>query len=272
MIFHDRVGMEQLSREAAGGNYVGNNTTLCRVLYNYKMYIDTRDVAMTPHLILDGCWESWITIFLSRTVQRDWHCVDGGACFGYYSILMAELVGPGGHIHAFEPNHQTFDLLRRNVDINGFSGTVETYKVGLHNGNTTNMWMAHEPENVGATKLVPAQFTSESVPPNTEASVISLDRFFKDRRPPDLIKLDIEGSEEAAMDGAIELMAKHPTVRWFVEFHRSLYNTPQRFLNKIVSNGFELRFVDYDSSIKSITMEELLNDPVGHWMLWLQHG
>jgi FkbM family methyltransferase len=191
--------------------------------------------------------------------------VDGGANFGYYTVLMADLVGDQGKVHAFEPGG-IFELLKWNVEINGFANIVELHSEALHLKDAEPQYLFHDPNDLGGARLKP---TTEAEPDAVET--ISMDELFLDK-PPDFVKLDIEGSEEAAMDGASDLIAKHLNVRWLVEFHRKLYKQPQRFLNKIVAAGFELRYIDYDSSIKSITMDQLLTDPFAFWMLWLSHS
>jgi protein-L-isoaspartate O-methyltransferase len=43
---------------------------------------------------------------------------DIGANIGYITLSLAKRVGRHGHVLAFEPIPQTFDLLRRNIEIN----------------------------------------------------------------------------------------------------------------------------------------------------------
>jgi hypothetical protein len=54
--------------------YVGNDTVLCKVLTKYKMYVDTKDMGIAPHLIMDGYWESWVTRLLTKIVQPGFVC------------------------------------------------------------------------------------------------------------------------------------------------------------------------------------------------------
>ena len=47
-------------------------------------------------------------------------CVDADANIGWFTTLMAKLVGPKGSVHSFEPVPKTFKQLRVNCDLNGF--------------------------------------------------------------------------------------------------------------------------------------------------------
>jgi len=51
----------------------------------------------------DGFWESWVTVAVARHLQAGMCCVDVGANYGYYTLLMASFVGPEGRIIACEP-------------------------------------------------------------------------------------------------------------------------------------------------------------------------
>src|SRR5688572_28813430 len=86
--------------------YLGDKTALCKVLTRYKMYVDVNDHSIAPHLLMDGYWESWITILLAKIIEPGMTCLDIGANFGYFSLLMAGMAEGGGRTIAVEPNPQ----------------------------------------------------------------------------------------------------------------------------------------------------------------------
>ena len=59
--------------------YLGEKTALCRVLGKYLMYVDSTDLSLAPHLLLNGFWEMWITEAVVRALRPGWNCVDVGA-------------------------------------------------------------------------------------------------------------------------------------------------------------------------------------------------
>ena len=87
----------------AMATFVGDQTVLCRTLGRFKMYVSTLDEGLAPHLISDGYWEMWTTRVMTEVVKAGMICIDAGANVGYYSVLMAELVGSGGRVIAAEP-------------------------------------------------------------------------------------------------------------------------------------------------------------------------
>lgn len=126
-----RGNNEALIRALCRSVYLGENTALCRVLGRYKMYVDTRDVSISSHLLLEGYWEMWVTEAMMRFVTPGMTVLDVGANLGYYTLLLADLVGPAGKVLAFEPNPEMASRARRSVGVNGFAPTTTVYEMAL---------------------------------------------------------------------------------------------------------------------------------------------
>ncbi len=47
--------------------------------------------------------------------------IDVGANLGWYTVTLAQAVGPNGHVFAFEPRSDIFAQLERSVQENGFA-------------------------------------------------------------------------------------------------------------------------------------------------------
>ena len=98
--------LEALPQIKIGGHavYLGDHTSLCRTVFGRKMFIDTRDISLAPHLAMDGIWEMWITEAMARLLKPGMSCVDLGTNFGWYSLLMADHIGPSGHLIGVDAN------------------------------------------------------------------------------------------------------------------------------------------------------------------------
>jgi len=121
--------------------------------------------------------------------------VEVGANIGAHTVHLAQLVGPGGVVHAFEPQRVIFQILCANMALNGLFN-VHTHQVGLGSA-VTSMFVppvnyAHG-GNFGGLSLS-ASGMGEKVPIHTldELALPSLK----------LIKIDVEGMEREALDGA----------------------------------------------------------------------
>src|SRR3990172_1653195 len=115
----DRDAIERWCQSRTQSVYLGNNIAVCRVLGKYRMFVDTNDRATVPHFLLDGCYETWVTLAIARCVRPGMRCVDVGAHLGYHTLLLADLVGPQGHVQAWEPQRHHAALLFDSVRLNG---------------------------------------------------------------------------------------------------------------------------------------------------------
>ena len=111
--------------------YIGENEALTRILGRYKMYVDTRDIGIASHLMMEGFWEMWVTEAMMRLLRRGAVVADVGANLGYFTLLMADLTGAEGHVISVEPNPELARRLRKSIDINGFAGFTDFYPCGL---------------------------------------------------------------------------------------------------------------------------------------------
>jgi hypothetical protein len=104
LLTHPRGQNEAIIRSLCRNAFLGNATSLCTVLGRYKMFVDSEDVGLSAHLLMDGYWEMWATEVMAQLIKPGMVVADVGANLGYYTVLMGELVGETGAVHAFEPN------------------------------------------------------------------------------------------------------------------------------------------------------------------------
>lgn len=126
--------------------------------------------------------------------------VDVGANIGYLSAVAADIVGPHGQIHAFEPVPEYFERLQHFAALNPrYSIELNACAVGDATG-TQQIFVTREP---GQSTLVPRYKTSEEVTSSLSVSVIRLDAYFAERKIDrvNLIKIDAEGYELPILRG-----------------------------------------------------------------------
>ncbi len=63
------------------------------------------------HMFFRGEYEPAVTRFMASIARPSWTVVDVGANVGYFSVLAADLGGPGSQIMAFEPHPQLNGML-----------------------------------------------------------------------------------------------------------------------------------------------------------------
>ena len=239
--------------------YVGDNVALTWALDRYKMYVDTRDKAISVHLLTEGGWEPDITRLLFSLVQPGMRVVDVGANMGYFSLLLAERVGPNGFVWAFEPEPRNFQLLEWNLDVNGFTPRTKALRMAAFDRRAqVRLWQ--NPTNLGGHSVL----TDAS--PDLPGQVLTVDAAPLDElidSPVDVMKIDAEGSEPLIWDGMRRIIERSPRLRILLEFDptqiRGKGRDPRAFLDRIHADGFEIRRIRFNATLAACTDDELAN-------------
>jgi FkbM family methyltransferase len=261
-----REAVEAASRALASPVYLGDGVGLCRILTRYKLHVATDDTGFAANLLLDGYWESWLTRFIARTVRRGDTVVDVGANCGYYSLLMADLVGPEGRLHAVEPNPAIADLLERSISLNGFTGRTEICRaaLGARDGGTATLFVPdHEPKNAALVESAPrAPGRACEVPVRTLDALVGPDARIG------FVKVDAEGAEEGIVEGMQGLLARRTPM--VLEFNAARYADPGAFLGRLTDAYGALRHVGYEGLSEPVAAERVLTERPGEdWLLVL---
>lgn len=253
---------EGVIRALCGNAYLGDGRSLCRVLGRYKMIVDPADVGLSSHLLLDGYWEMWLTELLIDIVRPGMVVADVGANLGYFTLLMADLVGPTGHVHAFEPNASLARRARQSVAINGFDAVVTVHEQALADdeGDVLLMVSADEPKNG---YLLPAD---HPLPDDhgTDSRVLRTRRLdgYAELAAVDLIKIDADTSEFAIWRGMTAVLASARSLTVVLEFARARYADPGSFVDAIVAGGFSLAEITLENGVQPTTRKAILSAPL----------
>ncbi|WP_120253686.1 FkbM family methyltransferase [Sphingobium sp. YG1] len=261
LLTHPRQRNEAVIRELCTNAYLGEKRSLCRVLGRYKMIIDTTDVGLSSHLLLDGYWEMWLTELLIDLVKPGMKVVDVGANLGYFSLLMADLVGKTGQVHAFEPNIDLARRMTQSLALNGFSGIATVHEQALADAEADVVLIVptDEPKNG---HLLPADH-----PAATDDAIET--RFIRTRRldsyaelyDADLIKIDADTSEMTIWQGMSEILKHSRPLTIVLEFARVRYADPSAFIDQILSDGFSLSVITLEEGVQPIDREAILAAP-----------
>lgn len=250
-----RMANEAMIRGLCHTVPIDASTTLARALGRYKIYLDTHDMGLSPHLMLDGFWEMWLTEALARALHPGMTVIDVGANLGYFTLMMADLVGPGGLVAAFEPNPPTAARLRLSARVNGYGGHVQVHEVLLGDtdgalyqlivpdGEPMNSYMipASRPESEGD-KLQPTR-RLDSFPELLDA---------------DVIKIDADTAERSIWHGMRGIFDRGRALTIFLEFNQSRYPDPDAFLAEIEREAFRFERVDPAAGLIAVTAPDIL--------------
>ena len=223
-----------------------------------KIYLDASPFGLCRELLVHGVYEKGTTRLFKQLVKDGSVVVDAGANIGYFTLLAARLVGKTGRVFAFEPALSNYDLLVKNIEENRYETVTPVKKAVSNKTGVTELFL--DGLNMGSNTIYcPGKF-GKSVPVDT----VTLDEFFKDRESPiDLIKMDIEGAEMAALEGMANIIKKNDNLRIITEFvpHRLIEAgvSPESFLNLITDYGFSIYVIDEDEeSIQPVSIVQVL--------------
>lgn len=250
----NRRQVEALIRDRTQTVPLTDGSVLCRVLGRFKMFTDAADGGIAPHLLLDGYWEYWVTEFVCRNVARGETAIDVGALYGYYTILLADLVGSEGKVAALEPNPWLHWLLRRNVIVNGLGQVVTVRRVA-----------ATEAEQEAVT--IPVLLTGPADGPFAREFSVQDGRHActapgaalqdLEQGSIDFLRIGCAASSDSIVAGLPALIDRSPGLRILLEFDADRCRDAAAMLATLAAR-YPLRFIDGDSRAKPCTIEELL--------------
>ncbi|MBI5567060.1 MAG: FkbM family methyltransferase [Chloroflexi bacterium] len=162
------------------------------------------DQSIPFKLSREGYYEPQLSALFRQYLRAGDTFIDIGANIGYFTLLAASCVGATGHIHSFEPNPTTFKGLQRNVTLNNFK------QVSLNNAAVSNvpgqvqLWVGKEIDS----GLVSMRQTSSLLTDTVTSQAMTLDEYVIANRVGKIraMKLDIEGAEWLALQGAQQLL------------------------------------------------------------------
>ena len=157
-----------------------------RLMRQGRFRPDDPDVALLPDLVRAGDW-----------------VLDIGASVGTYAWVLSDLVGSSGRVICFEPVPATFAVLAANVR-----------RFPLANVSLVNAAVSRE---AGVASMVlpeehghEAHYYARVDPAGTSLEVLTLalDGLALGDAPITFVKIDVEGHEEAAVDGMMGLLTR----------------------------------------------------------------
>ena len=181
--------------------------------------------------------------------------VEGGAHLGFVTVHAARAVGPDGRVVAFEPNSAVLEVLRENLLVNGVDGRVEVVPRALGDVTGTARFFVRADES----SLYEPADTAASI----EVDVVRGDEVIQS--PVDVVKLDVEGAELAALRGMDGLLTgASPPRALFLECNPPLLrragSSPEELVAWLQSRGYDVAWID-ESAGRTVSILEPWSEP-----------
>lgn len=150
-----------------------------------------------------GCWLGSYELekqsLFVKVISTGKVVYDIGANVGFYTLLASKLVGEDGIVYAFEPLEENLQLLKKHIQINQLRNVII---IPIAISDVSGDVHFSRAENRSQGKI--AEGGEVIVKSNTIDNLVEQGII----RKPDYIKIDIEGAELAALNGAKRILAE----------------------------------------------------------------
>jgi len=205
-----------------------------------------------------GVYGEFDTQTVKKYVTEGDYVVDVGAAIGYYTLILARAVGPNGKVFAFEPKKERFDLLKKNIELNGYHNVILENMAVLPQSSQPLFFDT----GIGGLRLTGKLSKNKIVPDITS---IDLDSYFIQMNLVDrisFIKIDVDGPEMLVLKST-PLILKNSRLKvlmeWDQEAARSCDCEPSETINILEKNNFMILYPDYSNNqYFSVTSEQIL--------------
>lgn len=248
-------------RDLSGGVFAVSEREVATRLFNgLIMYLDPHDIAVAPHIILEGTWErqittAWQTILDSGPIT----VFDVGSNFGYFGMLAAQpLDKKNSKVILFEANPFLIPYIKKNLSVNWLNenSVVENLAISDNNGvaqlnvleDYTGSSSMHTIEHLDSYLSHKMSIKAEKV---IDVETITIDDYCKNKDigSIDLMKMDIEGYEEKAYKGMAKIVAASKNMVFFIEFTKDGYEDPKGFYFKLLNDFAHLYVIDSNGNL-----------------------
>ena len=186
-----------------------------REIDGVRFYLNAKDTGLSAELAVEGVHEPRLTAALRQLLRPGMVVADVGANIGYFALLAARRVSPGGKVIALEPFPESYCLLVKNVRANGLANVVPLQVAA---GDAARCATLHVYEKANWNRLgAPGPGVLGAVPVQVEA----LDILLSAERRVDLVRMDVEGAEYEVLLGARGILTRDLPYL-VIEVHRQL--------------------------------------------------
>lgn len=243
----------------SGSVVLSESEMITKIFSGLKMYVDPRDIAVVPHLALDGIWEHRVTAAWLSVVGKYDTVLDVGSNFGYFGALAAQNSDKKkSKIVHFEANPHLIPYIHKTMDVNWLNeqSVVENLAIGDKEGTLTLRILKNY---LGSSSVLPLEHTAKymsskmrlETTEEVKVKSVSIDGYCKAHgiKTIDLIKMDIEGFEDKAYEGMRGIVKSSPNLTFFIEFTPDSYAKPKDFYNQMLKDFGHVYVIDDEGRV-----------------------
>lgn len=238
---------------------ISEKEMIAKLFTGIKMYLDPRDISVSPHIALDSIWEHHITKAWLSVIQPEWTILDIGANFGYFGAIAAQKTNKKkSSVILFEPNPELIPYIKKTLAVNWLNeqSVVENLAVSDKNGSVElNVLKDYIASSSLHTSKHIDEYMHNKMYVKTDRVInvksVTIDDYCRQNKIDEvnLIKMDIEGFEDRAYSGMREMVKRSKDITLFVEFTKESYANPKDYYDQMLADFGHVYVIDSSGNI-----------------------
>lgn len=236
----------------------------------FSLLIDDRDRNDGFYFLQNGELFGYQEEAISKILRPGDIAVDVGAGFGYYTMLMANLVKNTGMVYAFEARMDVANLLYKTVGLNFFPN-VQVYNLLLYRKAQPVILETYDDDfNTSAVyETTPIAGTVTNVK-TFDAQGQALDAILHDVPEVSLLRINNYGGEFEVLQGARSIIQRSPRISILLQFNTDYFvdsKTAWETVDNLYDMGFEFWHLEPGGKKVLLTRDRLMHITKGELLI-----
>jgi len=211
---------------------------------NLHMYLDLQNPK--DWIRVKGGDEESVQRIFRKMLQEGDVVIDAGANTGNYTMPAAKIVGSSGKVIAIEPVESTVEILKKNIALNNFENVI-VYECALGEHEDKLTLYSNETNMMGYLQNMKPKKVETTHSQLVE--IKTLDNIIKNiNLEIKILKIDIEGSEFLALQGAKTSLEKGLIKNIICEVHSKLLKefgfSDTMLINLLKTYGYKIKIIE----------------------------
>lgn len=214
-----------------------------------RVMLDPADRGQAPYLFLFGAYDETEAAALRAMVKPGMTVADIGANFGYFTLMLARLVGPAGRVYAFEPESAAYKLLEQTIRLNRLANVTPVQAALGDQVGRVRLFL--DRRNLGNPSLSPENIPEADRAGVADVAMTTLDEYMGVRHL-NAIKMDVQGAEARVLAGAERVLGRDtPAIltEYWPYGMQNLGADPQEFVARLERLGYGCALLDARSGV-----------------------
>jgi FkbM family methyltransferase len=237
-----------------------------------RLAFPKNDNVMAPTIDSQGCWEPNEITWLEENLTEGNRCLNIGANVGYFTILMAQLVGQTGFVYSVEPNDDLIPFFNFNIKSRDLKN-VELFPFAVGEFEVKSFLYKNK-NNYGDARMFDPRLTSgggdwqsmgfEFDPPKSETRIMRIADLGLGKL--DVVLVDAQGFDHFALRGMeLSKMSYLPKIltEFVPEWIGDLGDDPAEILKEYKAWGYKVQSIDFPE-LNSLSEKEFVNGIESH--------